>query len=188
MAETETPPADPAPAVEAPAPAPGRLAHWAPLASLATLVVAIDQTVKWLVRDRIAYGDEATVLGVRLHHTRNDGLLGGHVSGAALPVGILTVIGIVVALVVYARRSDLSLAARVAFGLLLGGAVGNLADRLRLGYVTDLIARGDRNAFNLADLAIYVGLGLTMLLVLLSDRRRSRAARLRPPPAPDGGT
>jgi len=65
---------------------------------------------------------------------------------------------------------------RVAAGLLLGGAVGNLADRLRLGYVTDFIARGDRNAFNLADLAIYVGIGALALFSLLADRRRGRAS------------
>ena len=68
----------------------------------------------------------------------------------------------------------------MACGLLLGGAVGNLIDRLRLGYVTDFIARNERNAFNLADLAIYAGLGLMLLLLLVADRRdaRRRPARL----------
>ena len=84
------------------------------------------------------------------------------------------------ALVVYARHPALSTPRRVACGLLLGGAVGNLIDRLRLGYVTDFIARNERNAFNLADLAIYAGLGLLLFLVLVADRRDAgrRAARL----------
>jgi signal peptidase II len=72
----------------------------------------------------------------------------------------------------YARRRDASFALRLFAGLLLGGALGNMLDRLRLGYVTDWIARGDRNAFNLADLAIYVGLGGLALLLLLDGRRR----------------
>ena len=63
---------------------------------------------------------------------------------------------------------------RVACGLLLGGRSATSIDRLRLGYVTDFIARNDRNAFNLADLAIYAGLGLMLLLLFVADRRNAR--------------
>ncbi len=156
-------------------------AHWVVLLGVAGAVLLADQIAKATVRARLPYGDTTRLGGVlELHHTRNAGLLGGTLQGAAVPVGILTVAGLAVALVYYARHPALSKTRRVACGLLLGGAVGNLVDRLRLGYVTDFIARNERNAFNLADLAIYAGLGLMLLLLLVADRRdaRRRPARL----------
>ncbi len=147
-------------------------AHWGTLALIAGLVVLVDQLAKAVVRDSLARGERDELLWLRLHHLRNDGLLGGHLSGAAIPVGILTLVVVVLGLRAYSRRRDASFALRLFAGLLLGGALGNMLDRLRLGYVTDWIARGDRNAFNLADLAIYIGLGGLALLLLLDGRRR----------------
>ncbi len=155
--------------------------HWVVLLGVAGAVLLADQIAKATVRARLPYGDTTRLGGVLdLHHTRNAGLLGGTLQGAAVPVGILTVAGLAAALVYYARHPALSNTRRVACGLLLGGAIGNLVDRLRLGYVTDFIARNERNAFNLADLAIYAGLGLMLLLLLVADRRdaRRRPARL----------
>jgi signal peptidase II len=176
-------------------------AHWGILLLIAGLVVVVDQVSKAIVRGSLARGEEDEVLGLRLHHLRNDGLLGGHLSGVAIPVGILTLVVVVLGLRAYARRRDASFAMRLFAGLLLGGALGNMLDRLRLGYVTDWIARGERNAFNLADLAIYVGLGGLALLLLLDGRRRpedsesdpgdGEAALVEEPPplqdAPDAG-
>ncbi len=157
----------------------GRRAHWLVLLGIAGAVLVIDQVAKATVRARLGYGDTARLAGVDLHHTRNPGLLGGTLPGAAVPVAILTLIGLGVALRYYATHPAMSTMRRVACGLLLGGAVGNLVDRLRLGYVTDFIARNNRNAFNLADLAIYAGLGLMLLLLLVADRRNARSpARL----------
>jgi signal peptidase II len=161
-------------------PAAGRR-HWLVLLGVAGAVLLADQVAKATVRARLPYGDTTRLGGLlELHHTRNAGLLGGTMQGAAVPVGLLTVVGLAVALAVYARHPALSTTRRVACGLLLGGSVGNLIDRLRLGYVTDFIARNQRNAFNLADLAIYAGLGLMVILLLLADRRdaRRRPARL----------
>jgi signal peptidase II len=156
-------------------------AHWLVLLGVAGSVLVVDQIAKATVRARLPYDGTTRLAGlVELHHTRNSGLLGGTLPGAAVPVGLLTVIGIVVALRVYANHPALSTTRRLACGLLLGGSVGNLVDRLRLGYVTDFIARNERNAFNLADLAIYAGLGLMLVLLVLADRgaARRRPARL----------
>jgi signal peptidase II len=153
--------------------------HWAVLLGVAALVLVLDQTAKGMVRARLPYGDTTRLFGlVRLHHTRNAGLLGGIVQGAAVPVGIATVIGLLIALRYYAAHPALANSRRIACGLLLGGTLGNLADRLRLGYVTDFIARNDRNAFNLADLAIYAGLGLMLLFLLTGDRSAREPSRL----------
>jgi signal peptidase II len=152
----------------------GTRTHWLVLLSVAGAVLVIDQAAKATVRARLAYGDSTSFAGVDLHHTRNPGLLGGTLPGAAVPVGLLTLVGLAIALRAYATHPSLSTTRRVACGLLLGGSVGNLIDRLRLSYVTDFIARNDRNAFNLADLAIYAGLGLLLLLLFVGDRRNAR--------------
>ena len=165
--------------VDAPAPARGRKPptarrHWLALAVVLVPVVALDQAMKALVRARLPYDHTARVLGVRLHHTRNDGLLSGIGHGAAVPVGILTVGVVVYALRVYGRRrATMTWPARIAVGLFLGGTIGNQVDRLRLGYVTDYVARGERNAFNLADLAIYAGLGAIVVLLVRGERART---------------
>lgn len=159
------------------APAAGR-ARWPLLLVVAGTVLIVDQVAKATVRASLPYGDTTRVGGVELHHTRNSGLLGGTLPGAAVPVGLLTIVGLAVALRWYVRNPGLSTMRRLALGLLLGGSVGNLVDRLRLGYVTDFIARNQRNAFNLADLAIYAGLGLMLILLLVAgrgDARRSPA-------------
>jgi len=149
------------------------------LLGVAALVLLLDQTAKATVRARLPYGDTTRLYGlVRLHHTRNAGLLGGIVQGAAVPVGIATVVGLLIALRYYAAHPALSTSRRIACGLLLGGTLGNLADRLRLGYVTDFIARNDRNAFNLADLAIYAGLGMLLVFLLTADRSAPERTRL----------
>jgi len=153
--------------------------HWGWLLGVAGLVLVADQLAKATVRARLPYGDTTRLYGlVRLHHTRNAGLLGGTLQGAAVPVGIATVIALVVALRFYATHPGLATSRRIACGLLLGGTLGNLVDRLRLGYVTDFIARNDRNAFNLADLAIYAGLGLMLVFLLAADRSARAPARL----------
>ena len=155
-----------------PAASPSPRGHW--LALLVVLVPALllDQAVKALIRARVPYDTTTTVLGVRLHHTRNDGLLSGLAHGVAVPVGIATAGVVVFALRYYGRhRATITWPGRVAAGLFLGGTLGNQVDRLRLGYVTDYVARGDRNAFNIADLAIYAGLGVMVTLVIRGDRR-----------------
>ncbi len=155
-----------------------RRRHWLPLLAVAAAVIVVDQVTKAIVRSELPHRATDDFLGVlRLHHTHNDGILGGRLSGAAVPLGILTVVGVAIGLRAFARHRDVSTRLRIAAGLLLGGAVGNMIDRLRLGYVTDFIARGERNAFNLADLAIYAGLGGLALLLLLGERRPAAGPR-----------
>jgi signal peptidase II len=74
------------------------------------------------------------------------------------------------------RRRTAGIVAIVGFGLLLGGGLGNLVDRARLGYVTDFIDRGQDGAFNVAD--VFVLLGLVTLLVAHVFRRREAARPL----------
>ena len=109
-------------------------------------VIVADQLTKaWLVSS-IAPGESMPVVGdyLRLVHSQNNGALFGLFRESAILFGLasIVVIGLIVA---YHARSGRSLYMSVALGLLLGGAIGNLIDRLRLGYVVDFVDAGIGN-------------------------------------------
>jgi signal peptidase II len=106
---------------------------------------------------------------LRLIHGRNDGGLFGLFGGSAavLALASLGVIGLIVA---YHARSKPNVVLTIALGLLLGGAIGNLIDRLRFGYVIDFVDAGIGTlrfyTFNVADSAISIAILLLILLAL----------------------
>jgi signal peptidase II len=151
-----------------------RTADWLVLATLAAVALAADQITKALVRSTLDVGEESAVGPVAVHHVRNSGILGGHFQGSGLVVGALTTLVVAGILVAFARHGGTKRLYPVAFGLLVGGSVGNLIDRLRLGYVTDFIARDAEKAANLADVAIVVALVFLVVSWLLPSRSRRR--------------
>jgi signal peptidase II len=151
-----------------------------PYLALSVAVVALDQLTKFLIERHLAVFESVTVLPVleitRLHNT------GAAFSFLADEAGwqrwLFTTLAIIVSIVLalWLRRIDSQ--ARVlatAVALILGGAIGNVIDRVRLGHVIDFIyAHWDRHyfpAFNVADSAICVGAGLLLLDTWLSGRR-----------------
>ena len=93
-------------------------------------------------------------------------------------MSVLATLAVAALLVFLARVGTLDRPVLVGFGLVIGGGVGNLVDRLRLGYVTDFILHGN-NAFNLADVAILVGT-LLILVGLVASLARPRLRTVRP--------
>ena len=144
-----------------------------PAAAVATagLVVAVDQATKQLVATNIAPGEQVAVIpGLHLTSTRNTGVAFGALEGGGLVVAIL--IGASLALlvayfVVNRERAWLWL----PVGMLLGGALGNLADRAREGAVIDFIDPIGLPAFNVADSCIVIGVLLLLWLVEGGQRR-----------------
>jgi signal peptidase II len=139
-------------------------------AAIATagIVVALDQATKQLAVANIDRGDHVNVFfGLDLTNTRNTGVAFGAFEGAGLVVAIL--IGISLALLVsyFLLHRDMPLL-WLPVGLLLGGALGNLADRARDGAVIDFIDPVAWPAFNLADACIVVG--VVMLLWVVEGR------------------
>jgi signal peptidase II len=142
-------------------------------AATAGLVVAIDQATKQLAITNIARGDEVSVFpGLELTNTRNTGVAFGALEGGGLIVAIL--IGISLALLVgyFAVNLDKPWL-WLPVGMLLGGALGNLADRAREGAVIDFIDPVRWPAFNVADSCIVVGVLLLLWLVEGRPRRAS---------------
>jgi len=139
-------------------------------------VVVLDQAVKALVRDRIATGDEESVLPfVKLVHVRNTGVAFSMFSGGGPLLVVFAVIATGALLAFFHTHAERPLA-WLPTGLLLGGAIGNLIDRLGDGAVTDFIKFPSWPAFNVADIAITFGV-LALLYVLEGPpRSRERAA------------
>lgn len=148
------------------------------LLSLAGAVVAIDQWTKWLVRTRLPVEGIWLPAGVdwlepyaRIVHWHNRGAAFGMFQQASLVFTILAILVIAAILYYFPRVDRADWTVRVAMGLQLGGATGNLIDRLlRDGTVTDFISVGSFPVFNLADSAITVGVVILLLGLWLKDR------------------
>jgi signal peptidase II len=139
--------------------------RWAVLFLLVLAVATVDQVTKAIVRGTLAPGEEVELLGaLSVHHVRNPGIAGGELQGSALPLALVAIAVVAWIHAYLVRTRGFRIWLLVGFGLLLGGGIGNLVDRLRLGWVTDFI-RQDERAYNLADVAIFSG-GMLVLLVL----------------------
>ncbi len=143
-------------------------------AVLAAGIVAADQVTKALARGAVARGDSDPVLpGVELVNTRNTGVAFGLFSGGGVAVTLITLAALAALLAFFARNLDRPLV-WLPTGLLLGGAVGNLIDRLGGEGVTDFVKLPAWPAFNLADVCITVGV-VALVYVLEKPRAAARA-------------
>lgn len=131
-------------------------------------VVVVDQLTKRLIRASLDQGDEQSLLpGIKLVHATNHGIAFSVSAGGQTIVVVviaIAVASIVAYFVTHIGRRLLWLPT----GLMLGGALGNLFDRVRDGAVTDFVKLPIWPAFNLADVSITVGV-LTLLYLLQSD-------------------
>jgi signal peptidase II len=142
-------------------------------ALVAGLVVAADQGAKALVRTTIDGGEEVRlILGIKFVDVRNSGIAFGMFSGGGVILVIFALAALVALLVFFARHRERPLV-WLPTGLLIGGAAGNLIDRVREHGVTDFIDFPAWPAFNVADMAITFGV-LTLLYVLEGPPRHGR--------------
>ena len=140
-------------------------------AAVAAVVVVLDQLVKALVRSEVERGERVDlVLGIDLVNVRNSGIAFGLLSdgGALLVVG--TAVALLALVFFFVTHSGRPLV-WLPTGLLLGGAIGNLIDRALEGSVTDFVKLPHFPAFNVADMAITVGV-ITLIFVLEGPPRR----------------
>ena len=154
---------------------------YALLVGLAGVIILIDQLTKWLVRTYIPFQSMWMPEGlswlapfVRIVNWSNSGAAFGTFQEGNTVFSILAILVIAAILYYYPRveRSDWTL--RLAMGLQLGGAAGNLVDRLILHRVTDFIAVGAFPVFNVADASISIGVAVLILGVWLKERQEKR--------------
>jgi signal peptidase II len=160
----------------------------------ACIAVALDQLTKAAVSAELPLYETIPVIGevVRITHTRNPGIAFGISFGMMNGwfLTALTACGVAAIAVYLIRQRSQGIGKMIMLGLILGGAVGNLIDRFRLGEVVDFLDIGVAGyrwpVFNIADSVVVIGVGL----LLLVDRRTSdlgRAASYRDPDGRRGG-
>lgn len=148
-----------------------RTAFWLP----ALLVVALDQLSKFLVRANMLLEQSIPSDGVvRLTYVSNYGGVFGLFAGHTLPLILVGAAGVVAILFCYFYLASQRRLLSVGLGLILGGAIGNMVDRLRFGCVTDFIDIRIWPVFNLADSAGVVGVGIIAYFLLFSAREKKR--------------
>ena len=128
---------------------------------LAAVILLLDQSTKSLIVAWLDWGESWPAEGfLRITHARNTGTAFSLFQGHSNILSIVAIFAVAVLLWVYATTGAKSFMLRVALGLQLGGALGNLLDRLQQGYVTDFLDVGAWPIFNVADSAISVGMVL----------------------------
>ncbi len=154
------------------------LRDYAFLVGLGGVIVLLDQWTKWLVRTNLPF--QATWLPdwlsplspyARIVHWNNSGAAFGSFQNGNSVFTVLALLVIAAILYYYPRVEQDDWTLRVAMGLQLGGAAGNLVDRLSMGRVTDFISIGSFPVFNIADSAISIGVAVLLLGVWLREHR-----------------
>jgi signal peptidase II len=141
---------------------------------ISALVIAVDQLTKWFVRLWIARGDSIPEDGVlRLVHTTNTGAAFGILQHAGPLLVVTSLIGMAAILLYLFNPGFAHPLMRIGLAMMLGGAIGNLIDRLRTGEVVDFIQAPHWPAFNVADSSITVGV---VLLVWAMTREPQKGA------------
>lgn len=133
-------------------------------------VVALDQLTKALVRGGIDIGDEDSILpGISLVHVRNSGVAFGAFSGGGIIVVALVAAALAALLFYFFTHLDRRLV-WLPTGMLLGGSIGNIIDRVRDGAVTDFVKLPlGWPAFNVADIAITAGVVVLLWVIEQQD-------------------
>lgn len=152
--------------------------------TVALLVVAADQATKWAIIEWVQlYGKVPINSFINLTHQQNSGAAFSFLAGASgwqrwFFVVLATAVSAVIAVWLWRIRTNGPIVLMSGLSLVLGGAVGNLIDRARLGYVTDFIQVWFGNwafpSFNIADSAISVGAALLIIDALFLSGREAK--------------
>lgn len=145
--------------------------QWLSLGAIVLAAFVADQVTKHVVASNLSLGEGLHVVGpFSIRHVQNSGIAFGLFSNATAAVIVVTAIAVAWMLVYFARSGARHPVLPVALGLVIGGSVSNLADRVRLGFVTDFLDFRYWPAFNLADSFIVIGVGILLAALLLAER------------------
>jgi signal peptidase II len=149
------------------------MAPWLRAGAVTAVVIVLDQATKAIVRSNVALGDKDGVLpGVEIVHVQNEGVAFNQLGGGGTIVAIVVGVALVALLAYFATHLHKPLV-WLPTGMLLGGALGNIIDRIREGAVTDFVKLPAWPAFNLADASITFGV---LVLLYVIERPRDGAA------------
>ncbi len=148
------------------------------LLAVIVIVTLADQFTKWLVTQGLTLFETITVVpgGVWITRVHNSGIAFGLFPGMPDVFMAITVMSMFVILYFYLTVEPRTFLLSIGCAMILGGAMGNLIDRYRLGYVVDFIKVGGWPAFNVADSSVSIGVGLLLLNFLLEKKELTRDA------------
>ncbi len=136
---------------------------------LAAAIIGLDQLTKWIIRETVDRGESIAVIWpLKIVHVTNSGAAFGIFQGAGPLLVIASVVGMVAILVYLFNPGFAHPIMRLGLALMLGGAVGNLIDRVAEGRVVDFVKVPNFPAFNVADSAITIGV-LLLIWAMLFD-------------------
>jgi signal peptidase II len=146
-------------------------AQWLALLLVATAAVGADQLTKQIIGRTLAVGESVDILGpFSIHHVENSGIAFGFFASRTTVVIAITAVAVGWMVWFFARSGRRHPVLPVGLGLVLGGSIANLIDRVRLGRVTDFLDLEAWPAFNLADTFIVVGVAVLFGALVLADR------------------
>ncbi len=153
--------------------------QWLVVTLVAGAAVLADQLTKQVVGRTLALGESVDILGpFQIHHVQNSGIAFGLFGSRTSIVIAVTAVAVCAMLLFFARSGRRHPVLPVALGLVLGGSISNLIDRVRLGHVTDFLDVVGWPAFNLADTFIVFGVGILFATLVVGDRsHRMHGAR-----------
>ena len=154
-------------------------AQWIALLVVAGAAVVADQVTKQVVGRTLPLGNSVDIIGpFSIRHVQNSGIAFGLFASRTAPVIGVTAVTVGLMLWFFARSGRRHPVLPVALGLVVGGSIANLIDRVRLGHVTDFLDLVAWPAFNLADTFIVVGVAILFGTLVLADRsHRMHGAR-----------
>lgn len=140
------------------------------------LGLALDQLSKWLVVQSLPLGASQDVLGslLRLHHVQNTGAAWSMFRDSTFALAIFSVLLLALLLVWFFLTSPEHWGQRLALSVIISGALGNMFDRFRLGYVVDFLELPHWPVFNVADILLCCGVAVLAVLILLEERQEKQ--------------
>jgi signal peptidase II len=145
--------------------------QWLALLAVAAAAIVADQLTKQVVGRTVEVGERVELLGpFSIHHVENSGIAFGLFASRTSSVIAITAFAVCLMVWFFARSGRRHPVLPVGLGLVIGGSIANLIDRVRLGRVTDFLDLDAWPAFNLADMFIVVGVAVLFSALVLSDR------------------
>lgn len=140
------------------------------------LGLVLDQFCKWLVVQNLPLGASQDILGslLRLHHVQNTGAAWSLFRDSTFMLAIFSVLLLALLVVWFFLTSPVHGGQRLALSVIISGALGNMVDRFRLGYVVDFLELPHWPVFNVADMLLCCGVAVLALLILLEERQEQR--------------
>ena len=144
---------------------------------LTSFIVILDQITKFFIKESLTLGEPINLLGkyVRLNFITNPGMAFGIRVGGRMFFIVFTFIATLVILILLFKAKDGHSWTRIGLASILGGAIGNLIDRVMAGEVVDFIEIGPWPIFNIADIAVTFGMVVLIIIVFFEKKKISES-------------